>query len=159
MHQQNPVDAPPESRGTTRIRRTPTESCLHLQRAYGIYRIFLLEPRGCCVHFQQPVVSIVIHLQFQQISTYNGCSVKYFDQTSTMVACLFTCTNGLKSSPPGTAYMRQWIGSSLEPMLAYCQSHSLEYWYFHSNKIQYNMSSAKMAAILSKRRLFNCIAK
>ena len=32
MHQQNPVDAPPESRGTTRIRRTPTESCLHLQR-------------------------------------------------------------------------------------------------------------------------------
>ena len=33
MHQQNPADAPPESRGTTRIRRTPTESCLHLQRA------------------------------------------------------------------------------------------------------------------------------
>ena len=32
MHQQNPVDAPPESRSTTRIRRTPTESCLHLQR-------------------------------------------------------------------------------------------------------------------------------
>ena len=32
MHQQNPVDAPPESRGTTRIWRTPTESCLHLQR-------------------------------------------------------------------------------------------------------------------------------
>ena len=32
MQQQNPVDAPPESRGTTRIRRTPTESCLHLQR-------------------------------------------------------------------------------------------------------------------------------
>ena len=32
MHQQNPADAPPESRGTTRIRRTPTESCLHLQR-------------------------------------------------------------------------------------------------------------------------------
>ena len=32
MHQQNPVDAPPESRGTTRIRRTPTESCFHLQR-------------------------------------------------------------------------------------------------------------------------------
>ena len=35
MHQQNPVDAPPESRGTTRIRRTPTESCLHLQRVTG----------------------------------------------------------------------------------------------------------------------------
>ena len=35
MHQQNPVDAPPESRGTTRIRRTPTESCLHLQRVDG----------------------------------------------------------------------------------------------------------------------------
>ena len=35
MHQQNPVDAPPESRGTTRIRRTPTESCFHLQRAGG----------------------------------------------------------------------------------------------------------------------------
>ena len=33
MHQQNPADAPPESRGTIRIRRTPTESCLHLQRA------------------------------------------------------------------------------------------------------------------------------
>ena len=32
MHQQNPADAPPESRGTIRIRRTPTESCLHLQR-------------------------------------------------------------------------------------------------------------------------------
>ena len=31
MHQQNPADAPPESRGTIRIRRTPTESCLHLQ--------------------------------------------------------------------------------------------------------------------------------
>ena len=36
MHQQNPADAPPESRGTTRIRRTPTESCLHLQRAFII---------------------------------------------------------------------------------------------------------------------------
>ena len=35
MHQQNPADAPPESRGTTRIRRTPTESCLHLQRDLG----------------------------------------------------------------------------------------------------------------------------
>ena len=34
MHQQNPADAPPESHGTTRIRRTPTESCLHLQRVY-----------------------------------------------------------------------------------------------------------------------------
>ena len=32
MHQQNPVDAPSESRGTTKIRRTPTESCLHSQR-------------------------------------------------------------------------------------------------------------------------------
>ena len=32
MHQQNPADAPTESRGTIRIRRTPTESCLHLQR-------------------------------------------------------------------------------------------------------------------------------
>ena len=32
MHQQNPADAPPESRGTTRIRRAPTESRLHLQR-------------------------------------------------------------------------------------------------------------------------------
>ena len=31
-HQHNPADAPPESRGTTRIRCTPTESCLHLQR-------------------------------------------------------------------------------------------------------------------------------
>ena len=29
---QNPADAPPESRGTTRIQRTPTESYLHLQR-------------------------------------------------------------------------------------------------------------------------------
>ena len=36
MHQQNPADAPPESRGTTRIRRTPTESCLHLQREYSM---------------------------------------------------------------------------------------------------------------------------
>ena len=35
MHQQNPEDAPPESRGTTRIRRTPTESCFHLQRDTG----------------------------------------------------------------------------------------------------------------------------
>ena len=32
MHQQNPEDAPSESRGTIRIRRTPTESYLHLQR-------------------------------------------------------------------------------------------------------------------------------
>ena len=32
MHQQNPVDAPPESHVTTRIRCTPAESCLHLQR-------------------------------------------------------------------------------------------------------------------------------
>ena len=32
MHQQNPADAPPESCGTNRIRRTPTESCFHLQR-------------------------------------------------------------------------------------------------------------------------------
>ena len=32
MHQQNPADALPESCGTTRIRRTPTESCLHLLR-------------------------------------------------------------------------------------------------------------------------------
>ena len=39
MHQQNPVDAPPESRGTTRIRRTPTESCFHLQRElHGILK-------------------------------------------------------------------------------------------------------------------------
>ena len=36
MHQQNPLYAPPESRGTTRIRRTPTESCLHLQRDYNV---------------------------------------------------------------------------------------------------------------------------
>ena len=28
MHQQNPADAPTESRGTTGIRYTPTESCL-----------------------------------------------------------------------------------------------------------------------------------
>ena len=34
-HQQNPADAPPESRATTKIRRTPTESCLHLQRENG----------------------------------------------------------------------------------------------------------------------------
>ena len=34
MHQQNPADAPTESRGTIRIRRTPTESCLHLQRGF-----------------------------------------------------------------------------------------------------------------------------
>ena len=34
MHQQNPADAPPESRGTFRIRRIPTESCLHLQHVY-----------------------------------------------------------------------------------------------------------------------------
>ena len=40
MHQQNPADAPPESRGTTRIRRTPTESCLHLQRAFIIRSIW-----------------------------------------------------------------------------------------------------------------------
>ena len=39
MHQQNPVDAPPESRGTTRIRRTPTESCLHLQRVCSCYNV------------------------------------------------------------------------------------------------------------------------
>ena len=35
MHRQNPADAPTESRGTTRIRRAPTESCLHLQRDIG----------------------------------------------------------------------------------------------------------------------------
>ena len=29
MHQQNPADAPTEPRGTTKIRCTPTESCLH----------------------------------------------------------------------------------------------------------------------------------
>ena len=34
MHHQNPADASPESRGTTRIRRTPTESYLHLQYGY-----------------------------------------------------------------------------------------------------------------------------
>ena len=34
MHHQNPADAPPEPDGTTRIRHTPTESCLHLQREY-----------------------------------------------------------------------------------------------------------------------------
>ena len=34
MHQQNPVDVPPESRSTTRIRRTPTQSCFHLQRVH-----------------------------------------------------------------------------------------------------------------------------
>ena len=39
LNQQNPVDAPPESRGTTRIRRTPTESCLHLQCDTGGVRI------------------------------------------------------------------------------------------------------------------------
>ena len=38
MHQQNPADAPTESRGTIRIRRTPTESCLHLQRDIYIYK-------------------------------------------------------------------------------------------------------------------------
>ena len=42
MHQQNPVDAPPESRGTTRIRRAPTESCMHLQRVF----IFSFVHRG-----------------------------------------------------------------------------------------------------------------
>ena len=34
MHQQNPADAPPESHGTIRIRRTLTESCLHLRRDF-----------------------------------------------------------------------------------------------------------------------------
>ena len=29
MHQQNPADAATESHGTTKIRCTPTESCLH----------------------------------------------------------------------------------------------------------------------------------
>ena len=42
MHPQNPADAPPESRGTTRIRRTPTESCLHLQRAIAA-RIYVVQ--------------------------------------------------------------------------------------------------------------------
>ena len=32
MHHQNPVDAPPESRGTTSIRCTTTESCLYFHR-------------------------------------------------------------------------------------------------------------------------------
>ena len=32
MHHQNPADAQPELRGIIRIRYTPTESCLHLQR-------------------------------------------------------------------------------------------------------------------------------
>ena len=40
MHQQNPADAPTESRGTTRIRRTPTESCLHLQRGHEDLQLF-----------------------------------------------------------------------------------------------------------------------
>ena len=43
MHQQNPVDAPPESRGTTRIRRTPTESCLHLQSDRIVLKFMILD--------------------------------------------------------------------------------------------------------------------
>ena len=42
MHQQNPVDAPPESRGTTRIRRTPTESCFHLQRDICVNKLTMI---------------------------------------------------------------------------------------------------------------------
>ena len=33
-HDQNPADAPTESRGTTRVPCTPTESCFHLQRGF-----------------------------------------------------------------------------------------------------------------------------
>ena len=47
MHQQNPVDAPPESCGTTRIRLTPTESCLHLQRDRT--KSTLVQVMSCCL--------------------------------------------------------------------------------------------------------------
>ena len=46
MHQQNPVDVPPESRGTTRIRRTPTESCFHLQRGFVQSNLNTMEPQS-----------------------------------------------------------------------------------------------------------------
>ena len=48
MHQQNPADAPPESCGATRIRRTPTESCLHLQRDNGSF-VYIGGTGGCHV--------------------------------------------------------------------------------------------------------------
>ena len=47
MHQQNPADAPPESRGTIRIRRTPTESCLHLQRDFWPSGIVIASVSTC----------------------------------------------------------------------------------------------------------------
>ena len=46
MHHQNPADAPPESRGTTRIRRTPTESCLHLQRDNCVFIVIYINGIG-----------------------------------------------------------------------------------------------------------------
>ena len=86
------------------------------------------------------------------------------------------------SSPPTAAYMRQWTGSALvqvmachlfgpkplpKPMLACCQLFALlgmnfsGIWIwilsFSFKKMHLKMSSANMAAILSKGRWVNCI--
>ena len=68
MHQQNPADAPPESRGTTRIRRTPTESCLHLQRAYGP-----LEPTGLDINSLWPGDTIWRHRSGSTLAQVMAC--------------------------------------------------------------------------------------
>ena len=62
MHHQNPADAPPESCGTTRIRHTPTESCLHLQRAYVIFsfKITKIVNMSCNLHTIRPSATIFL---------------------------------------------------------------------------------------------------
>ena len=90
-------------------------------------------------------------------------------------------SHGVNSSPHSAAYMRQWTGPSLvqvmacrlfcakplpEPMMAYCQLDSWEkiseIWIgiisISLKKMHLKMSSAKMAAILSKGRWVNLIS-
>ena len=80
--------------------------------------------------------------------------------------------------PPSSVYMHQWIGSALvqivacrlyganpisRPMLDYCQldweqvsvKFESEFYNFHSQKMHLKLSSAKMAAILSRGRWVN----
>ena len=101
MHQQNPADAPPESRGTTRIRRTPTESCLHLQRAnagqqsssgkHDQYKMTI----QLCHHWwhwrlslwqQPPVPPIMTNLASQQLIVF--CVVQHTHTSDISFSCV-----------------------------------------------------------------------
>ena len=90
--------------------------------------------------------------------------------------CVVWCFPWLNSSPPSAAYMRQWIGSALvqimacrlfgakplsKPMLGNCQLNPYghtsvkfqsKYIFFSFTKMHLKISSAKLAAILSRGR-------